>query len=179
MIRRIRPFRLAWNAAALISMLLCLACIGVWIRSRLAFDYFTWTYRLAGDDRTISLMLNYGTVEISWLKWSGTPASQGFPDFQGFRHAVHVAEPAYDHAFGWFADVSHIRAIKGVHVPIWSTVVAFGLWPMAWALRFKEVRRRWRVNRGHCHACGYDLRATPNKCPECGTIPSDRQPGTM
>lgn len=52
--------------------------------------------------------------------------------------------------------------------PIWVIVAASGL-PLAFKLRWL-LRKRWRLSHGLCIACGYDLRHSKDKCPECGTI---------
>jgi hypothetical protein len=57
-----------------------------------------------------------------------------------------------------------------VNVPYWFTA-AIGALPMLLLVR-AERRRRRRIVRGGCAVCGYDLRATPDRCPECGATPS-------
>jgi hypothetical protein len=48
-------------------------------------------------------------------------------------------------------------------------ILILATWP---ALRFIRQRRRAQlIAAGHCLTCGYDLRATPNQCPECGRVP--------
>jgi hypothetical protein len=61
---------------------------------------------------------------------------------------------ADDGAFFVFVPHAAAAAVSGV-----ATVLAFR-------------RGRRRTAAGLCPSCGYDLRATPERCPECGSVPS-------
>lgn len=60
-----------------------------------------------------------------------------------------------------------------LYIPLWLLAALTMLPP---ALQFRRyLRRLWRRRAGLCPRCGYDLRASTDRCPECGTpIPSDK-----
>jgi hypothetical protein len=61
------------------------------------------------------------------------------------------------------------------YVPFWAVCVVAAA-PAALLLWRRHALRR-RGRQGLCRTCGYDLRATPGRCPECGTIACDTPAG--
>lgn len=53
----------------------------------------------------------------------------------------------------------------------WAVVLLCGILPLARLVAhlYQSRRHRHRLQAGHCRQCGYDLRASKDRCPECGT----------
>ncbi len=63
------------------------------------------------------------------------------------------------HGFFW-------APARALAIPFWFLLAAPALL-LIWLL-YRALQRRRHQIAGHCPACGYDLRASPQRCPECG-----------
>jgi hypothetical protein len=59
-----------------------------------------------------------------------------------------------------------VTAWRDRYMPLWPLAPAAALLPGVRLVA--DLRRRLSIPPGHCRRCGYDLRATPDRCPECG-----------
>lgn len=109
---------------------------------------------VSGNGR-VSLHVHYAVPSATADLYRGT-------QLWGFRMSRSISKGL---AFG-SASVGRKLGTLNVYCPAWFPVAILAPYPPAALWRRLRTRRRRRL--GLCLKCGYDLRATPERCPECG-----------
>jgi hypothetical protein len=180
--------RRAFDILAAMCLLASVCLIAIWGISFWREDWILCTYT-NGRDRTIShtriitVGSTEGRISLNWISYQlAEESTEPGPVTWIWEYHHHPSNPdsvrdliGQQFRFSW--SQNHRRLpVTGEELtshasmwPIWPLVVLFALWPMIrWRHDLNLKHRRHRL--GLCPVCGYDLRATPDRCPECGTI---------
>jgi hypothetical protein len=170
--------RWMFNGLAILSLIVSLATTAVWIRSESITD--RWTvhspYRAIAELRLSAGRLSLVVLNVrdptdnsgSWLHW------------RYWDHDAGPTDPNDADLRAWFAS-KHERLSMGLPYPVGRyelmiptllIVAVMCVFPLLWFAA--RIRGRDGRNSGLCGLCGYDLRVTPGRCPECGTVTAGR-----
>jgi hypothetical protein len=177
-----------------VLLLIALAALVMWpvscgrLMSLSATKFTTWlhyqefrSYRVGGWDGhlTVGRASRHSTDEsnINWF----VAQVQGFGERWRFRATSGKLAPNlgpvyyrrgpiryHSYRHGVAAD---LQVGAEVAIPCWLVALAAGAWPFtSIAFTFhRRIQLRRAAREGLCTSCGYDLRASPERCPECGT----------
>jgi hypothetical protein len=175
-------------ALASFSLVLFLATAGLWLASwygpvefrfHLKLPYSPWQRQeAAGVARGVVYMEHYWipvTKEGGWehVPWGFSPpyGLGGIPTWVETAERFGRSLLGFGYANGNYLYLPVLSgganvAFRGCFFPIWTLLLLFAAMPSVAAMKIRRERRRRSL--GQCIYCGYDLRATPEKCPECG-----------
>ena len=159
--------RRAFTVAAALSLLLCIATVVLWVRSYWAADSVWWN----GFNRVHAIVLSRGKLGLFFQQIN---ASAPFSVTANRGHRWNQV-PSDMHAngreglgFGYATLRDAYGSRQTALVPCWFFAICAGT--LAAVLLWGRRRMRvWLRRQNRCERCGYDLRATPDRCPECGT----------
>lgn len=139
------------NLLAFLSLLLSLTTAALWVRSHIGMDWVTIRRierparkEFSDHDRRVywrRIESSHGRLQYITRRYRQSPQGE----------LTECGEPLL-----W----DEIR-----HGTILLVLLAL---PFASFLHSRIRQPARRARRGFCAECGYDLRATPNRCPECG-----------
>jgi hypothetical protein len=173
-----RTALILFHLTAALSLLVCVAAIGVWawgcseglkVEVSRANPLSEQSMTVSRGELRIIFFDRFNPLGPDWnfmLGWACFAAPD--IDLVAVASGIRNAPPS---VAGFF--VGHVENFDSkatwILLPMAFVVSLFAILPLAagaWQVRRRRRTRRLRA--GCCIACGYDCRATPDRCPECG-----------
>jgi hypothetical protein len=169
--RMSRLRRIIFTGLTVLSLLLCVATVVLWVRSYWRYERISLITDDSATFRSVAVLKGRIECDVEHVD---------FPKHL-WQHAPplrYVTDAAFDTSrlshtfigFGWGRQPTpppFIGVAAQFSIPDAYLTAIFAALP---AIRiYRHFRRRYRVLPGHCLKCSYDLRGTPERCPECGT----------
>ena len=176
--------RHVFTAASALSLALCLAAAVLWVRSYSVADLWEGGYWRENPGPIPNMVLvnemEFDQCRGRWMvryligylrppshsHWfHRQPESVGWDGFidSSFWHEEGTYAP---HHLPGGLRFRYDRGSWDLGIPDYLPVLLAGVLPLLWLWRRVANRRQTRM--GFCPRCGYDLRASADRCPECG-----------
>jgi hypothetical protein len=174
------------NLLTAVSLLLCLASVALSVRSYYVTDWYErhWLAEtIEADGRRVDQSWRVWTVRgrlcfhFKRHVWTSAWLKRLVPLYSSSGWTYERREPRFTFDAGprdtlWQRIGFHGQRKSEVNtsfnhwarIPLWLPTALLAVGPALWTFRHGGKHRT-----GYCATCGYDLRATPDKCPECGT----------
>ena len=163
-----------------LSLLLCLMMAGLWVCIRWMPEHNVQRH-FAGSMRADGTRSQY-VLAFESERFAATQLRQIYPKsptLGKMQPAIDLRGLQFVFSTGENATLLHSAAAKPqppsfiyyhitvVAIPYWALIVASLISPVLWFRSRGKQMRALRLAKSCIH-CGYDLRATPERCPECG-----------
>jgi hypothetical protein len=147
--------RRLFNVLSSLSLLLCLTICVLWVRSYQVADHFPF----GGDPGFKSHEIVFSRGRMFFGHNTRALSSRIEPEHHW------TEQRSWKMPMFSFWSMNYQRTFH-LTFPLWIVALLLALVP---ASRF-VMTAAGRKGTNSCSHCGYDLRATPDRCPECGTV---------